>query len=53
MNRRALFKSFALLGAMTSSVNGKSSWTGDLLPAFPVRDRLDQGPFDIDQDEGW
>jgi len=22
-------------------------------PAFPVRERLDQGPFDIDQDEGW
>lgn len=21
--------------------------------AFPIRDRLEQGPFDIDQDEGW
>ena len=23
------------------------------MPAFPVRERLDQGPFDSDQDEGW
>ncbi len=24
-----------------------------LLAQYPVRERLDQGPFDIDQDEGW
>src|ERR1041385_598 len=53
MNRRALFKNLTLLGFVASSDYGKGSSTNDFAPAFPVRDRLDQGPFDIEQDEGW
>jgi hypothetical protein len=28
-------------------------WEGYNFPAPPVRNRLDQGPFGIGQDEGW
>ena len=53
MNRRVLFKNLTLLGLVASSASGKANSTDDYAPAFPVRDRLDQGPFDIEQDEGW
>src|SRR6478609_1096863 len=53
MNRRALFKNLALLGVAATSADGQVRSTNEYAPAFPVRDRLDQGPFDIEQDEGW
>jgi hypothetical protein len=53
MNRRALFKNLALLGVAATSAGGQVGSTNEYAPAFPIRDRLDQGPFDIEQDEGW
>lgn len=47
MNRRNLLKQAAALGA-TIGARARSS-----LPAPIARERLDQGPFDIDQDQGW
>jgi hypothetical protein len=51
MNRRTLFKTAALLAA--SPLAGAELCSSDYTPAFTIRDRLDQGPFDIEQDEGW
>jgi hypothetical protein len=53
MNRRVLFKNLALLGVVATSASEQANSRDDYAPAFPVRDRLDQGPFDIEQDEGW
>ncbi len=55
MKRRDLLKSGAALAigsasawpSRTFSIADPSPWQA------PVRERLDQGPFDIDQDEGW
>ena len=53
MNRRTLFKNLAMLGVSATTASGQAGSTDEYAPAFPVRDRLDQGPFDIEQDEGW
>ena len=49
----------AALAPMLPKLHGaadspKHLWQGyDFGSFFPVRDRLNQGPFDIDQDQGW
>src|SRR3954464_9557851 len=54
MRRRDLLKSAAVLPALTC-LNFASAATGDAAISFPQlpRERLNQGPFDIEQDEGW
>jgi hypothetical protein len=44
MKRRDLLKHVATLPALAAYAD---------VPAPPVRERLNQGPFDIDQDQGW
>jgi len=53
MRRRSLLKAAAL--AAVSPVHGLAEGFGNQQFSFPfaVRNRLEQGPFDIDQDEGW
>jgi hypothetical protein len=55
MKRRDLLKNVALLAAVNAHPRGVLSAIGsksqDATPR--ITDRLDQGPFDIDQDEGW
>ena len=58
MNRRDLVKGAALLpmlgGLTTFADNSKHLWQGyDFGSVFPARERLNQGPFDVDEDEGW
>ncbi len=54
MRRRDLLKSAALLPALTR-LNFASVATGDDPICFPTPpgERLNQGPFDIEQDQGW
>src|SRR5579884_1616353 len=52
MNRRTVLKTMAALAA-TPALAAVPCGDSDYAPAFSVRDRLDQGPFDIEQDEGW
>ncbi|HJU10222.1 MAG TPA: hypothetical protein VJ728_05065 [Candidatus Binataceae bacterium] len=54
MNRRSLLKSAALLvAASPSTVSAQTCSSPEYFPSFPIHGRLDQGPFDIEQDEGW
>jgi hypothetical protein len=58
MNRRELVKGAALLpmlGGLTAFAdNPKHLWQGyDFGSYFPARERLNQGPFDVDEDQGW
>jgi hypothetical protein len=54
MNRRTLLKNAAFLAACAPAAGpGQICSPAQHIPAFPIRDRLDQGPFAIDQDEGW
>jgi hypothetical protein len=61
MKRRDLLKSAALLPLLPGlhafadkQSNPKHLWQGyDFGSFFPSEGRLDQGPFDIDQDQGW
>jgi hypothetical protein len=58
MNRRELVKGAALLpmlrGLTAFADNSKHRWDGyDFGSVFPARERLNQGPFDVDEDEGW
>lgn len=49
-----MLKSAALIAAATPAIAAAQDCSfGNISPAFPVRERLDQGPFDIEQDEGW
>jgi len=49
-----MLKSAALIAAAAPVIaSAEDSLCGGHSPAFPVRKRLDQGPFDIEQDEGW
>jgi hypothetical protein len=53
MNRRTFVQSVASsLAALPISGVGQAC-PSSVTPAFAVRERLDQGPFDIEQDEGW
>ncbi len=53
MNRRTMVKSLAALVAAPAGLRRLPNLQSESAPAFPIRDRLDQGPFDIEQDEGW
>src|SRR5215467_3732457 len=54
MRRRDLLKSAAILPALPH-LNVAALATGNESIRFPQppRERLNQGPFDIDQDQGW
>lgn len=54
MQRRSLLKGAAVAAAlMPAGVFGEGFGNESFNAPFPPRDRLEQGPFDIDQDEGW
>ena len=53
MNRRSMVKTMAVLAAAPAIAAALPCSLPAYAPAFPARDRLDQGPFDIEQDEGW
>ena len=53
MNRRTFFQSVASTLAAAPIAGLGQACPPSVTPAFPVRHRLDQGPFDIEQDEGW
>lgn len=53
MNRRTWLQSMAALAASPALGAIPPGAQSDCSSAFPVRDRLDQGPFDIEEDEGW
>jgi hypothetical protein len=54
MHRRTLLKRAALLGALApASGAGPLFEQPELRPPASTGDRLDQGPFDVDQDQGW
>src|SRR3977135_2281638 len=54
MQRRTLLQGAALLAALGSTSATKQSLPEqEVGPALPPGDRLDQGPFGIDQDQGW
>jgi hypothetical protein len=58
MNRRDILKSAALMPLLPSihalAQDPKHLWQGyDFGSTFAAKDRLSQGPFDIDQDDGW
>src|ERR1700679_3331644 len=61
MNRRDLLKSGALLPLLPGlraladdPTDPRPLWQGyDFGSIFPAKERLNQGPFDIDQDQGW
>src|SRR5438874_13605764 len=55
MNRRDLLKGAALLPAVAAASDVPAHlWQGyEFGSGPPVRERLNQGPFDIDQDQGW
>src|SRR5246127_250065 len=54
MRRRDLLKSALLLPATMAADVPAHLWQGyEFGSGPPVRERLNQGPFDIDQDQGW
>jgi hypothetical protein len=55
MRRRSLLKGAAAALAALRPAAGLAQGFGNqqFNSVFPTRDRLEQGPFDIDQDEGW
>jgi hypothetical protein len=48
-----MVKTLAALAAAPAVSAALPCVPSDYPSAFPVRERLDQGPFDIEQDEGW
>jgi hypothetical protein len=54
MHRRSLLKGAAALAALAPAAGLAQSFGNQKFNSpIPSRDRLEQGPFDIDQDEGW
>lgn len=53
MNRRTMVKTLAVLAAAPAVASALPCSDSDYCPVFPIHDRLDQGPFEIEQDEGW
>ena len=54
MLRRTLLKRTALLAALAPASNaGRIVDNQEIRSPFSTGDQLDQGPFDIDQDQGW
>ncbi len=52
MNRRTMVKTLAVLAA-APAVSSALPCSDSYSAAFQIHDRLNQGPFDIEQDEGW
>jgi len=54
MQRRTLLKGAALAAAFSPAIGfAEGAGNQEINAPFPSRSRLEQGPFDIDQDEGW
>lgn len=53
MRRRSFFQAAAAIGLLSPLASAELASCASYSPPFPVRDRLDQGPFEIEQDEGW
>src|SRR5438876_4880804 len=53
MRRRGVLKGAALLAALGPAGFAQAFGNQESSSPIPPRDRLEQGPFDIDQDEGW
>jgi len=54
MRRRDLLKSAVLLPALAqANAFPVAEHDSEISPGWSPRERLDQGPFDIDQDQGW
>jgi hypothetical protein len=54
MHRRSLLKGAAALAALAPAAGLAQAFGNQKFSSpIPLRDRLEQGPFDIDQDEGW
>jgi hypothetical protein len=53
IDRRTMLRRMAALAATPALSTSLSCSQSDYTSPFPVRDRLDQGPFDIEQDDGW
>jgi len=53
MNRRTMVKTLAAIAATPAVAAALPKLQSGYSPDFPTRGRLDQGPFDIEQDEGW
>jgi hypothetical protein len=56
MQRRSLLKAAAMLAASAPAAWARQFSSSDVpspSPSFTAQNRLDQGPFDIDQDQGW
>jgi len=54
MRRRSIFKGITALATLAPATRLAASFGNQEFNfPFPTRARLEQGPFDIDQDEGW
>ena len=53
MERRTLLKGSALIAALGPVIGHAQFGSQTFTPSIFQRERLEQGPFDIDQDEGW
>src|SRR3954471_2374831 len=53
MERRTLLKGSALIAALGPVLGHAQFGSQTFTPSIFQRERLEQGPFDIDQDEGW
>lgn len=54
MRRRDLLKGAVLLPALAqANISAQSGQCSNFGPSWAARDRLDQGPFEIAQDQGW
>jgi hypothetical protein len=54
MRRRDLLKSAVLLPVLAkATASPPAEQDSEISPGWSSRERLDQGPFDIDQDQGW
>src|SRR4051812_38690131 len=53
MNRRTLLKTMAAFAAAPGVSAALPSFQSGYSPDFQVHSRLDQGPFESEQDEGW
>src|SRR3954471_8214108 len=53
MERRSLLKGSALIAALGPVLGHAQFGSQTFTPSIFQRERLEQGPFDVDQDEGW
>jgi len=53
LDRRTAIKTLAAVVATPAVTIAQTECQQGYPPDFPVRQRLDQGPFEIEQDEGW